>query len=58
MAWAGVRESSVGAIRKLQPMTGGIQPITGDEHCAHREGPPLTRENKLGAIVLEGGSNS
>jgi Xaa-Pro dipeptidase len=46
------------AIQKLQPMTGGIQPITDEERRARIEkARRLMRENKLGAIVLEGGSS-
>lgn len=46
------------AIQNLRPMTGGIQPITDDERRARIEkARKLMRENKLGAIVLEGGSS-
>ena len=39
-------------------MTGGIQPITDDERRARIEkARRLMRENKIGAIVLEGGSS-
>ncbi len=46
------------SIRKLRPMTDGIQPITAEERQsriekAHR----LMRDNKLAAIVLEGGTS-
>jgi Xaa-Pro dipeptidase len=46
------------AIKKLRPMTDGIQPITDDERRARIDkAQRLMRENKLGAIVLEGGSS-
>ena len=46
------------AIRNLRPMTDGIQPITDDERRARMEkARRLMRENRLGAIVLEGGSS-
>lgn len=45
-------------IRNLKPMTDGIQPITDDERRARMEkARRLMRENKLGAIFLEGGSS-
>jgi Xaa-Pro dipeptidase len=45
------------AIRRLKPMTAGIQPITNDERKARIEkARALMRENKLGAILCEGGS--
>ncbi|MBZ5624444.1 MAG: Xaa-Pro peptidase family protein [Acidobacteriia bacterium] len=45
-------------IRKLQPMTGGIQPITDDERRARMEkARRLMREHKIGALVMEGGAN-
>ncbi len=46
------------AIRNLKPMTAGVQPITDDERRARIEkARRLMRENKLGAIVMEGGSS-
>ncbi|HEY2015540.1 MAG TPA: aminopeptidase P family N-terminal domain-containing protein, partial [Bryobacteraceae bacterium] len=46
------------AIRNLRPMTGGIQPVTDDErHARMEKARRLMRENKIGAIVLEGGSS-
>jgi len=45
-------------IRKLTPMTAGIQPITDEERQARIEkARRLMRDNKLGAVVLEGGSS-
>src|SRR5215471_8527946 len=45
-------------IRKLSPMTGGIQPITEDERRARMEkARRLMVENKIAAIFLEGGSS-
>jgi Xaa-Pro dipeptidase len=46
------------AIKKLRPMLDGVQPITDNERRARIEkAQRLMRENKLGAIVLEGGSS-
>jgi Xaa-Pro dipeptidase len=46
------------AIKKLRPMTGGIQPISGVERQARIEKARLLmQENQLGAIVLEGGAS-
>ena len=46
------------AIRKLRPMTDGIQPISAGERRARVEkARRLMRENKIGAVVLEGGSS-
>jgi Xaa-Pro dipeptidase len=46
------------AIRKLRPMTAGVQPIGDDERRARMEkARRLMREHKLGAIVMEGGSS-
>jgi Xaa-Pro dipeptidase len=46
------------AIKNLRPMTAGVQPITDDERRARIEkARRLMRENKLGAIVTEGGSS-
>jgi Xaa-Pro dipeptidase len=46
------------AIRKLKPMTGGIQPITDDErHARIEKARQLMRAHKIGAVVLEGGAN-
>jgi Xaa-Pro dipeptidase len=45
-------------IRKLRPMTSGIQPISADERRARMEkARRLMRENKIQAILLEGGSS-
>jgi Xaa-Pro dipeptidase len=45
-------------IKSLRPMTAGVQPITGDERRARMEkARRLMRQNKLGAIVMEGGSS-
>jgi Xaa-Pro dipeptidase len=45
-------------IRKLRPMTDGIQPITEAERAARREkARRLMRENKIGSLVIEGGSS-
>jgi Xaa-Pro dipeptidase len=45
-------------IRKLRPMTSGIHPITDDERRARMENARrLMRENKIGAILLEGDSS-
>ena len=45
-------------IRELKPMTDGIQPITDDErHARIEKARRLMRENKIDAIVLEGGSS-
>jgi len=46
------------AIRNLRPMTAGVQPIADDERRARMEkARRLMRENKLDAIVMEGGSS-
>jgi Xaa-Pro dipeptidase len=46
------------AIRKLQPMTGGIQPITGEERRTRMEkARRLMRESKLDAILCAAGSS-
>ncbi len=46
------------AIKKLRPMLDGIQPITYPERLARRDkAQRLMIENKLDAIVLEGGSS-
>ncbi|MBZ5726054.1 MAG: Xaa-Pro peptidase family protein [Acidobacteriia bacterium] len=46
------------AIRNLRPMLDDIQPITADERSARREkARRLMHANKLGAIVMEGGSS-
>jgi len=46
------------AIRKLRPMTEGIQPITDDERRTRLEkARKLMRENRLTAVVMEGGAN-
>ncbi len=46
------------AIKKLRPMLDGVQPITDAErHARIAKAQKLMAENKLGAIVLEGGSS-
>lgn len=46
------------AIQNLRPMTGGVQPITGDERRARIEkARRLMRENRIGAILCEGGAS-
>jgi Xaa-Pro dipeptidase len=46
------------AIRNLHPMTDGIQPITLKErHTRIQKAQRLMRENKLGAVMMEGGSS-
>ena len=46
------------AIRRLRPMTDGIQPITDDERRARIEkARKLMVENKIDAIVFEGGTS-
>jgi Xaa-Pro dipeptidase len=46
------------SIKSLRPMTAGVQPIGDDERRARMEkARRLMRENKLGAIVMEGGSS-
>jgi Xaa-Pro dipeptidase len=46
------------AIKKLRPMLEGIQPITANERRARIDkAQRLMQENKIGAIVLEGGSS-
>src|SRR5712671_2639875 len=46
------------AIRSLRPMTDGIRPITDEERRGRIDkAQALMRENKLGAILLEGGSS-
>ncbi len=46
------------AIRKLQPMTGGIQPITAAERAARvAKAQSLMREHKMGALVMESGTS-
>jgi Xaa-Pro dipeptidase len=46
------------AIKKLRPMTDGIRPITAEERRGRVDkAQRLMRENKIGAIVLEGGSS-
>jgi Xaa-Pro dipeptidase len=45
-------------IRKLTPMTGGIQPISPEERRARAaKAQTLMREHKMGALVLESGSS-
>ncbi len=46
------------AIKKLKPMTDGIQPITADErHARMEKARKLMRERKIGALLLEGGAS-
>src|SRR5215468_1685370 len=46
------------SIAKLKPMLDGVQPITADERKARVEkARRLMHENKLGAILMEGGSS-
>ena len=46
------------SIRALTPMTGGIAPITSAERAARLEkARRLMTENRIAAIVLEGGSS-
>ena len=46
------------SIRRLRPMTGGIQPITDTERRARMEkARRLMIENRIGAVFLEGGSS-
>lgn len=46
------------AIRKLKPMTAGIQPISDAERLARVEkARKLMREHKIAALVLEGGAS-
>ncbi len=45
-------------IRRLRPMTDGIEPITDDERRARMDkARRLMRESKIAAIFLEGGSS-
>lgn len=47
------------AFRSLRPMTDGIQPITGQERQARIEkARRLMRENRIDAILMEGGSSA
>jgi Xaa-Pro dipeptidase len=47
------------SIRNLRPMTAGIQPITDEERRAPIEkARKLMHENKIGAVVMEGGSSA
>jgi Xaa-Pro dipeptidase len=47
------------SIKTLKPMTDGIQPITKEERQARIEkARRLMRENKIDAVVMEGGSSS
>jgi Xaa-Pro dipeptidase len=59
-AIAGAQPSTVpDAIRNLRPMTGGIQPITGEERRARIEkARRLMHENGMNAILMEGGSSA
>jgi len=46
------------AIKKLKPMTAGIQPITDDERKQRIEkARKLMRDRKIDAMVMEGGAN-
>jgi Xaa-Pro dipeptidase len=56
---AGFAQTAPDAIKNLRPMTDGIQPITNDERRARIEkARRLMRENKLAAIVCEGGASA
>ncbi len=45
-------------IRKLKPMTDGIQPITADERSARiAKAQSLMHQHRIGALVLEGGTS-
>jgi len=45
-------------IRKLKPMTDGIQPITDEErHARIEKARRLMRQNKMDAVVMAGGSS-
>jgi Xaa-Pro dipeptidase len=47
------------AIRKLRPMTAGVQPITDAERAARIEkARRLMRENKIGALYMEAGTST
>ena len=47
------------AIRKLRPMTDGIQPISAQERQRRIEkARKLMRENRIGAVLMEGGSSA
>ena len=47
------------AIRKLRPMTDGIQPIRDEERQARIEkARRLMRENRMDAVLMEGGSSA
>jgi len=47
------------AIRKLRPMTAGVQPITTEERRARIEkARRLMHENRIDAVLMEGGSSS
>lgn len=47
------------SIRNLRPMTAGVQPITDDErHARIEKARKLMRENKIDAVVMEGGSSA
>ncbi len=46
------------AIRKLRPMTDGIQPIRAEERQARiQKARKLMRENRIDALLMEGGSS-
>jgi Xaa-Pro dipeptidase len=46
------------AIKKLRPMTAGVQPIDDDErHARMEKARRLMREHNLGAVVMEGGTS-
>jgi Xaa-Pro dipeptidase len=52
------QDSVPDAIKSLRPMKAGVQPIAEEErHTRMEKARRLMRENKLGAIVLEGGSS-
>ncbi len=46
------------AMRKLRPMTAGIQPISEQErHARIDKAQRLMREQRIGGVVMEGGSS-
>ena len=59
MGVAGIADAQAPeVIRRLQPMTAGIQPITDEERGARREkARRLMHENSIGAVIMEPGSS-
>jgi len=58
LAKLAAQDSVPDAIKNLRPMKAGVQPITDEERGARIEkARRLMRENKLGAVVMEGGSS-